>query len=250
MSVQRIELRLVARPDTHLVLEAAKKDKSDMPDRPSDQNLVVFFEHMSVYNQVRPFLRPPDDTPGRVHPWLVEPGLHSMEVYLNILERWPAPPLRRYICRVRHVLRTKETQASALGPAPVRLDCTRWEPRDVCFTLLSHAEHHAVGRAFRSLGLQPSATHLAVTTVGMLNTAAADGLARVAACRRLRVVGGDDEPCQTAHRGSILPPGLKRIGSGGIEKWALPSESPEEEKTGLSLDDTGFTRLLWECDSQ
>ncbi|OAA82577.1 hypothetical protein LEL_02122 [Akanthomyces lecanii RCEF 1005] len=250
MSMQCTELRLVAKPGTHLVLEDRKKDKLKTPHRPSNQNVVVFFKYMAVYNQLRPSLIPPDDAPGRVHPWLVEPGLHSMEVYLDILEPWPAQPLRRYMCRVRHVLRMKDPEYNTVGPRPRRVDCTRWEPRDVCFTLLSYAEHHAVSSEFWLLGLQPGATHLAVTPAGMLNMATADGLARIAACGHLRVVGGEDEPCKAKYQGSALPPGVKRIGSGGIEKWALPSESPGAKKRGLSLDDTGFVRLLWECEGQ
>ncbi len=217
------------------------------PLAPLDGRIPFFNYHEDYYQNIRPYV-PSQEQPDRVHPWLVEPGMHSIETYEAMLCRTvllarPTMPLRRYICKAGIVQSVRlADDGVVLHP---QVDCRRWQRRDVCFTLLSHVEHTAAADYFRRLGLTVAECQFVATPMGLMNMAVPrDMAARNGVCVRFRI-GLDSHPTPQWFLRSYLPPGVKRIGAHGVRAWALPAEFGDRS-AGLATSDDGCERILWE----
>ncbi|KAM3431151.1 hypothetical protein NHJ13734_007422 [Beauveria thailandica] len=213
---------------------------------------IPFFRTMVEYERrFHPGL-PAGDHPDRKFPWLVEPGLQSIEVYEAILARTlahdrPVPHLRVYICESGVAQRRSACTMPAACDLPRDSgidDPRNREPRDVCFTLLSYAEQLEVARWLREHdGVSVTPCPLVATPLGWLVLARPDPGPRRRACRRLGFRGGEENWAQFLR--SWPPEGVVHMGCGGVLAWALPGENGVARQ-GRSYRDGRRVRIRWE----
>ncbi|KAM3513069.1 hypothetical protein MY11210_003271 [Beauveria gryllotalpidicola] len=217
---------------------------------------IPFFRTVAEYERrFHPGL-PAGDHPDRQFPWLVEPGLQSIEVYEAILSRTlahdrPVPRLRVYICESGVVQRRRGHTIPAGGFPSCGSgieDPRKREPRDVCFTLLDYAEQMVVVRWLRERGgVSVTPCPFAATPLGWLVLAEAAPGPRMRACRRLGFRGGEEDWRQ--FRRSWPPTGVVHMGCDGVLAWALPGEDGVA-RDGRSLHDGRRVRIRWELASR
>ncbi|XWW92153.1 hypothetical protein V2A60_000076 [Cordyceps javanica] len=210
---------------------------------------IPFFRSLRDYDRrvIQP--QPPGDDPERRFPWLVEPGLQSIEVYESIIGRawkqhlrpkFPGPQ-RVYIAEAG-VVQPRSCLWMPPGWVPPSMDRRLRERRDVCFTLLSAAEDRAVRDRFEASGLHVAPCPYVATPLGQVMLARASAAARGAACVALEFPGGEQVDSQFPQ--SVLPPGVVRLGCDGVIAWSVPRDNGLL-RGGLSEDDGWRVRVLW-----
>ncbi|EJP62525.1 uncharacterized protein BBA_08609 [Beauveria bassiana ARSEF 2860] len=203
------------------------------PNNPS----IPFFPDKKEYKQQ--LLPPPDSAPHRNWPWLVEPGLLSIEIYEAIITQTlgRCSPLQKYIC---------QTGVVQLGYAPRpgviygSRDHRVREDRDICFTMISIKEQVQIIRWMTRYGAFIYGNPKIATPYGYLILAGInDGSTRQNICNDLGFGISDSE-----YPRSILPPGVLALAAMDYYAWALLSEDgvPRE---GRATDDCGVQRIEW-----
>lgn len=208
--------------------------------RPNNPN-IPFFSTKTEYEKI--LLPPPPSDSGseRNRVWLVEPGVHSIEIYEAILNqtRGHCPPLHKYICCAAVVQR----DASRVPPpaVPGARDQGLREERDVCFTLLSINEGLQVIHWMNKRGIVMAVKSKIATPYGFTTSCIqppGTGV-RERICSELGF-GADD----TNFPRSALPPGVIAQENMRIFDWCLPGEDGVA-RDGRATDDCGFARVEW-----
>ncbi|KAF1736432.1 hypothetical protein CRV24_002037 [Beauveria bassiana] len=212
---------------------------------------IPFFRTLTEYERrFHPGL-PAGDHPDRKFPWLVEPGLQSIEVYEAILTQTlaqdrPVPRLRVYICESGVVQRRSACSIPAGGLLRDRGldDPRRRETRDVCFTLLSYGEQLEVARWLHEHGgVSVAPCPFAATPLGLLVLARPAPDPRKRACWWLGFDEGEEDWSQFPR--SWPPEGVVHMGCDGVLAWALPGEDGRPRR-GRSYGDGQRVRVRWE----
>lgn len=208
--------------------------------RPNNPN-IPFFRTKYEYEQI--ILPPPasSSAPDRKRAWLVEPGVHAIEIYEAIISRTlgHCPPLQKYICRSGVVQQGWTKQPPRVIPGA--RDQGLREERDVCFTLLSMPEHLQVDKWMAERGVYTLWKPKIATPYGFTSSDCVrpDQAIRQRICGELGFGVKDSDFPRSA-----LPPGVIAQESVRYFDWALPSEDGVA-RDGRATDDGEFQRIEW-----
>lgn len=113
------------------------------PYRPRNPS-IPFYSSSDDFKQFYEPPYPADLHPERQHAWLVQPGIHSIEVYEAIFRNnlGQNEPLKTYICKAGVLQYGKMTPGTLQLWSP-RFDYGACVDRDVCFVMLTSAEQEA-----------------------------------------------------------------------------------------------------------
>lgn len=205
---------------------------------------IPYFHSEAEYNNRLQVPFPAGRNSTRRFPWLVEPGMQSIEAYQRILaltnpqSRQPRR-LRTYICTAGVVRPRGDFVVPRWGISP-SADPRERRERDVCFTLLSFPEHRAIQAWFwAEAGIEIRPCLYVATPMGGMMMASPGRTSRRAVCERLGLGGADAQFPM-----SQLPKGVLRIGTAGVHAWSV-AESRNASTCGLAYSDFGFRRVYW-----
>lgn len=231
--------------------------------RPDDRS-IPFFRSVDMLARQNPINFPGNEQYDPLIPWLVEPGAQSIEVYEAILaqtvyRRSTVPRLRLYIAEAG-LLQDGRGHCGLAGQPPGRRpppesDCRRRAPRDVCFTLVSLRESTALWEWLASRALRVATCSHVVTPLGPVVLARFNARVRNDVCRELGFyVRVDEDPDNGCFPRSQLPQGVRRMGCGGVLRWALPPAddfyADVFDAEGLAVTDGRARRVHWNLPEQ
>ena len=185
---------------------------------------------------------PAELEPSRARPWLVQPGIHSIEAYEAIITETEGScsPLNRYICQtgVGQAERFTENAVAHME----RRDHGACEERDICFTMLSPLENMAVAGWLSKRSLRGTINSTVTTPFGIvrvigsqvMSTKSYESLEQDA----LRELGIDGLECPRSN----LPPGIIPLVDADMHGWRLPGPDGVA-RDGRATDDCGIERI-------
>lgn len=222
--------------------------KSEWPYQPAD-NQIPFFASRKEFAQ-HPQPRPRSLEPGARWPWLVQPGIHAVEVYEAIISTYfgrRQTPLEVWICQAgMQQLAPRACLPETPEEPPVRINHTLAADRDVCFVMLTYNESMAVktwAPVYNYFFLfTPN-----ITPFGILGTLCP--MTNISPEKALKEALTELDLLDREFPRSALPTGVLPIAvvTGQVTRWRCPDDSDSSSSGhGRAVNDThGRRRVAW-----
>lgn len=218
-----------------IYLETQKSSYIYDQGKPNNPN-IPFFPTTREYEQNLIQDPPAGSHPDRNQPWLVEPGINSIEVYEAIIAKASGsclPPLERYICKsgVVQIGRLRHPYVPITPTKDYRLR----EERDVCFALVSMAEQLSIIDWIRGYSIDLETSPQIATPYGYIAFLQSTEEKYETVCKELDI--------NTSYPRSVLPLGIILLGKKSMWEWAFPGRDGVA-RDGRATDD-GIQRIEW-----